>query len=81
MEQLLAYLSWAVYLLFVFLSFFKKGPIGKMLVKSGSEYGEYENFFARILMGIIFIPILGVILNALGYVGKFLLVPFKFLQF
>lgn len=75
--DLMTLLSSIVYGLFVFASFFEKGPMKIILTNEA----DAKNFFIRVITGIIFLPLMGVIFNALGYVGKFLLAPFKFLQF
>jgi len=75
--DLMTLLSSIVYGLFVFTSFFEKGPIKIIL----TDEANAKNIYFRIFTEIIFLPIIGVIFNTLGYIGKFLLLPFKFLQF
>lgn len=75
--DLITLLSSIVYGLFVFASFFKKGPI--RLIPINEQ--DAKNFFIRVLARILFLPIMGILFNIIGYIGKFLLAPFKFLQF
>ena len=78
LTTLLNGLSAIIYVLFLVASFFKNGPVVKILFGNTKEA---KDFFFRVFVGIIFLPIMGVLFNLLGYLGKFLLLPFKFLQF
>ncbi|MEK7182329.1 MAG: hypothetical protein AAB679_01060, partial [Patescibacteria group bacterium] len=59
--------------------FFKKGPVGKVVFKEDEP--RVEDFFFRMFVGIVLLPLMGVVFNMIGYIGKFILLPFKFLQF
>ena len=56
-----------------------KGPVVKVVFKGDEP--RAEDFFFRMFVGIVLLPLMGVVFNMIGYIGKFLLLPFKFLQF
>ena len=73
----LTILSLATYILFVLSSLFKKGPVSLFFKKEE----KLPPFYERLFFGIAFLPLMGVLFNILGYIGKFILLTFDFLQF